>query len=163
MMYRDLLIKFLGNSEERRVAILGIGNPLRGDDAVGLVILEDLEDMGLGENFLLLRTETVPESFTGEIREFQPSHILLMDAANFGGEPGEARIIPQHLIKGQTVSTHNMPLNIFTEFIRKSITPNVILLGIQIVKAGFQEDMTPQVEESAHRIAETLFEIFTEK
>jgi len=159
MDYEEELEEFLGSRDNRRVAILGIGSPIRGDDAVGLKVLDFLMEMDLGDDVLLLRTETVPESFTGEVREFSPTHIVLIDAAHFDGEPGEVSVIPPDKIKGQTVSTHNMPLNIFVEFLKKSIAENVILLGLQGVNIGFQEPVTPSVKKGARELAEKIYEL----
>ena len=87
---------FIGGGSGKRVAIVGIGSPIRGDDAVGLYVLDLLKDMKLGDT-LLLRTETVPESYTGKLRDFNPTHVILVDAANFRGEPGEVRVISTEL------------------------------------------------------------------
>lgn len=159
MDYEERLKEFLGSHDGKRVAILGIGSPIRGDDAVGLKVLDFLKEMDLGDDVLLLKTETVPESFTGEVRDFSPTHIVLIDAAHFDGEPGEVRIIPPDKIKGQTVSTHNMPLNIFVEFLQKSIAENVILLGLQGVNIGFQEPLTPSVQKGARLLAKKIYGI----
>ncbi|MFP3951059.1 MAG: hydrogenase maturation peptidase HycI [Candidatus Bathyarchaeia archaeon] len=159
MTYLEDLEDFLGTREARRVAILGIGSPIRGDDSVGLEVLDYLKEKDLSDEVLLLRTETVPESFTGEVRAYSPTHIILLDAAHFEGEPGEVRVIPPDKIKGQTVSTHNMPLSIFVEFLKKSITGNVILLGIQGVNIGFQESLTPSVRRGVEELADKIYKV----
>lgn len=158
MALRSELHGFFGESESRRVILVGIGNPLRRDDGVGLRVVELLEDKNL-RNVLLLRTETVPESYTGAIREYSPTHILLIDAANFDGKPGEGRIIPTKMIANLSLSTHSLPLNIFVDYVRKSICDNVKLLCIQGVEVGFGEGFTPDVEEGAKNIAELLYEL----
>ena len=49
--------------------ILGIGNPLRGDDAVGLKVIQNLSGRIPG-NVLLLECGMTPENYLGKIEEF---------------------------------------------------------------------------------------------
>jgi hydrogenase 3 maturation protease len=98
----------------------------------------------------------VPESYTGTIRDFQPTHVVIVDAANFGSAPGEARIIPPKAIANTSVSTHSLPLHVFIGYVKQSICPNVILLGIQGVNIDFGAELTPEVEKGAHALAGLL-------
>ncbi|MCX6643289.1 MAG: hypothetical protein NTV15_07860 [Candidatus Bathyarchaeota archaeon] len=40
MTLREDIEAFIGNRSGKRIAIVGIGSPIRGDDAVGLYVLE---------------------------------------------------------------------------------------------------------------------------
>jgi len=65
--------------------VLGIGNPLRGDDAVGLRIIQNL--MGkVPDDVLLLECEMVPENYLSKIEQFKPTHVLMVDAAQLNEE-----------------------------------------------------------------------------
>ena len=155
MAFKEQLREFFQPAEGRRVVLVGIGSPIRHDDAVGLWILELLEGT-VPETIQLLKAELVPESYTGAIRDFSPSHVLLLDAANFGGKPGEARIIPPSMIANFTVSTHSLPLNIFIDYLRKSICERVALLGIQGVDITLGEGLTPEVARGAELISDAI-------
>ena len=155
MQLRDELWEFLGPGAGRRVVVVGIGSPIRMDDAVGLYVLDLLGELALRDT-LLLRTETVPESYTGAIRAFEPTHVLLLDAANFGGEPGDARIIPTNAIAGSSMSTHSLPLNILVDYLSQTICGKVALIGIQGWSNGYGEGLTPKVEEGAKEVAQSL-------
>jgi len=161
MSLREELQTFLGGPEGIRVAVVGVGSPIRRDDFVGLRVLELLTGH-TPENVLLLSTETVPESYMGTIRDFNPTHVIIVDAANFGGTPGEAKIIPPSAIANPSVSTHSLPLNIFIGYVKKSICPNVALLGIQGVNIDLGEGMTPSVENGAAEAAILLQELLRE-
>ena len=158
MSLKESLEAFFGAEQEKRVVLMGIGNPTRGDDAVGLKVIELLETMKL-DTVLLLRTETVPEGYTGKVREFKPTHVLMIDAAHFSGKPGEGRLIPTQLIKGTTISTHSMPLTILSDYIEKSICAKVALLGIQPVDLYYGEGLDPEVEKGAMIISNILYNI----
>ncbi|MCW3990086.1 MAG: hydrogenase maturation peptidase HycI [Candidatus Bathyarchaeota archaeon] len=157
MSLKDQLREFFGKDEGRRVAVLGIGSRIRGDDAVGLAIVEHLEKMRM-EDVLLLKTETVPESFTGTIRKFRPTHVLMVDAAGLNEEPGEARIIPTQKIGGESISTHKLPLTVLSNFIKETMCADVALLGVQPRSIAFGAEMTPALKEAAEKVAETIRE-----
>jgi len=160
MALEQQLRDYLGEGE-RRVVLMGVGNPMRGDDGVGVAIIQRLQESDL-PGVLLLNTETVPESFIGKVESYQPTHVLLLDAANFGGRPGETRLIDSKHIGGQAVSTHSLPLTIFISYIEKSLGIKVLLLGVQPKAVVFGEEMTPDLEEASERIAETLHRLLSE-
>ena len=161
MALRGELKAFFGGRDGRRVVLVGIGSPIRHDDVAGLRVLELLEGK-TPKNVLLLPTEIVPESYTGSIRDFSPTHVLLIDAAHFSGTPGEGRIIPSQSIANVSVSTHSLPMNILIDYIKRSICENVILLGIQGVNIDLGEGLTPEVDHGARAIADLLSEVLNE-
>ena len=71
---------------QKRVVIAGIGNPIRTDDFVGMKIVQNLKGK-LPGNVYLVECETVPESFLQEIADFDPTHVLLIDAAFWSSNP----------------------------------------------------------------------------
>lgn len=148
-------------TDERRVVIVGVGNPIRGDDAIGPRIIELLEKKPM-KDVLLLNTESVPEAFTGKVEKFKPTHVLMVDAANFRGEPGETKLITGEQIGGQAISTHSLPLNIFITYIEKSLNVDVLLLGIQPMSIGLGEPMTEPLEAAAVSVSNTLYQILSE-
>ena len=154
MTLEQQLGEYLGEGE-RRVVLMGVGNPMRGDDGVGVAIIQRLQERPI-PGVMLLNTETVPESYIGKVESHEPTHVLLVDAANFGGKPGDTRLIDSQHIGGQAVSTHSLPLTIFITYIEKSLGIRVLLLGIQPKNVAFGEEMTPELAEASIRIAETL-------
>jgi hydrogenase 3 maturation protease len=140
MSLHDGLREYFGKGE-RRVVLVGVGNPMRADDGVGPKIIELLEERPL-DNVMLLNTETVPEAFTGKVEKHKPTHVMLIDAANF--------------------RTHSLPLNIFISYIERSVGVPVILLGIQPKTIDFYKPMSPEIEEAAVSIADTLYQVLSE-
>jgi hydrogenase 3 maturation protease len=147
--------------DDRRVVLVGVGNPMRADDGVGPKIIELLEEKPI-ENVMLLNTETVPESFTGKVTGFKPTHVMLVDAANFRGAAGDTKLITSSQIGGQAVSTHSLPLTIFINVIENDLDIEVILLGIQPITIEFFAPMTPELEAAAVSIANTLYQVLSE-
>jgi hydrogenase 3 maturation protease len=145
----------------KRVVLIGVGNPYRGDDAVGPQIIEQLDNKHF-EDVLLLNVESVPEAFTEKVEQYKPTHVLLIDAANFKGTPGETRLFTGEQIGGQAISSHSLPLNIFISYIEGSLGIKVLLLGIQPKSIGYGETLSEQVEVTAKSVVETLYQILSE-
>jgi hydrogenase 3 maturation protease len=143
-------------SDARRVVLAGIGNPIRMDDFVGDKIVQDLQGK-VSERVYLIECETVPESFIQQIIDFKPSHVLLIDAAILGLEPGNARLInPDQLTVLPAFSTHMLPLRIFCNCLAKTTDAKIALLLIEPEATDFGEGLTPEIEASARKIVRVL-------
>lgn len=145
-------------SNARRVVVAGIGNPLRMDDFVGVKIVQELRGK-VSEKVYLIECETVPESFMQQIIDFNPTHVLLIDAALLGLKPGEAKLVyPEDLAFSPAFSTHMLPLRLFCEYLSKTSEAKIALLLIQPKSADFGEGLTREVEASATKIVNLLLE-----
>jgi hydrogenase 3 maturation protease len=152
-VYKDLSDWLSGAT---RVVVAGIGNPIRSDDFVGVKIVRGLRGK-VSKNALLIECETVPESFVQQILDFNPSHVLLIDAAIMGLKPGESRLMdPSRLRDSPAFSTHILPLRIFCEYIVNTGTAKIGLLLIEPMKTDFAEGLTSEVSAAAKRIIESL-------
>lgn len=151
------LKKWLLNAE--RVVIAGIGNPIRMDDFVGVKFVQELQGK-VPDKVLLIECETVPESFLQQIVDFNPTHILLIDAAILSLKPGEARLVnPEQLTSFSAFTTHMLPLKIFCEYIMKTTQAKIALLLIEPKKTEFGEGLTPEVEDSSRKIMNVLLKL----
>jgi hydrogenase 3 maturation protease len=140
-------------SGAEKVVIAGIGNPIRMDDFVGVKIVQNLREK-VSDRVYLIECETVPESFIQEIADFNPTHILLIDAAILGLKPGESRLIkPEQLTDFPAFSTHMLPLRIFCEYLDKTTKAKIGLLLIEPKRTDFGEGLTSKVEAVAKEIA----------
>jgi hydrogenase 3 maturation protease len=155
---RDALRKWFASAE--KVVVAGIGNPIRGDDFVGVKIVQDLKGK-VSDKISLLECETVPESFMQEIFDHKPSHVLLVDAAVLGLKPGETRLVfPEQVADFPAVTTHMLPLRIFCEYIIKMTEAKIALLLIEPKNNEFGEGLTPEVQAAAEKIANILQKLF---
>jgi hydrogenase 3 maturation protease len=146
-------------SKANRVVLAGIGNPIRMDDYVGVKIVQDLRDK-LSDRVLLLECETVPEGFMQQIIDFNPTHVLLVDAAVLGLKPGACRLVePERLAVSPAFSTHMLPLRIFCDQVKETTRAKIALLLVEPEKDDFGEGLTPRVQASAKEIARILLEL----
>ncbi|MEM2431189.1 MAG: hydrogenase maturation peptidase HycI [Candidatus Bathyarchaeia archaeon] len=141
-----------------RLVILGIGNPLRGDDSVGLKIAWRLRGK-LPKNVKIIRGGVTPENFIGKIRYIKPSHVLLIDAAHFGGKPGEIKLIYPEEISGVAISTHVIPLYILADLIHEEMGAKVILLGIEPKDLSLGAKISPEIREAIERSVELIIDV----
>ncbi|MGQ9566403.1 MAG: hydrogenase 3 maturation endopeptidase HyCI [Candidatus Bathyarchaeales archaeon] len=146
-------------SNAQRVLIAGIGNPIRMDDFVGVKVVRELRNK-VPSNVHLIECETVPEGFAHEIVEFNPTHILLIDAAMLGAKAGQVMLFPPEKLEFfPVVSSHVLPLRIFCDFLKENTKAKIALLLIQPEKVGFGEHMSHVVEVSAKKIVKFLLKI----
>lgn len=131
--------------------LLGIGNPLNGDDGIGIYVAEQFRK----DDWIALACGTAPENFTGIIRKTRPSCLVLVDAAAMGISPGEYRIIPRDKIEDVSIGTHQLPLSFLIDFLSNTVE-RITLIGIQPERAGTGEEISLQVRKGADRLLYVL-------
>jgi hydrogenase 3 maturation protease len=145
-------------SGARRIVIVGVGNPLRRDDNVGVETIEGLEGKAL-QNVLLIKSETVPEEFMEQIVDFRPTHILIIDAALLDLAPGSARLTECLQTSRTPVSTHALPIQIFCEYLAKMTGAKIAMLLIQPKDTSFGEGLTHELELAREKLVSHLVRI----
>jgi hydrogenase 3 maturation protease len=136
-----------------RVLLVGAGNTLRGDDGAGpelIALLDgkidaDLVDVG-----------EVPESYFSRILEARADTVVFIDAANFGGAPGDVAVFEAEDIAGCALSTHQMPVDLFFRYIKQNGRAELFAVGIQPAQIGFGDPVSPGVEATVLALAELL-------
>jgi hydrogenase maturation protease len=145
-----------------RFLVLGLGNPLLGDDAVGLKVAALVRDRLNGAPGVDVEEEEagglrLMERMTGYDR------VVLVDAAVTGGTPGDVRrLTPDDLPTQRTATAHGIDL------------PSALLLGRQLgypmpsevtivaIEAEsvleFRHDMTPAVAAAVEPAAAAVLE-----
>jgi hydrogenase 3 maturation protease len=159
------LFRWLNGS--KRVLIVGIGNPYRGDDDLGNRVVELMKEFPPVEGVVFLICETVPESFTGAIKRLKPDRIIVVDAAEIGTKPGQAIFIAPSEVKAIPISTHNLPISLLTEYLQKELNADIMLLAIQPKDLSlgykFSSEIETAVREISKKFFTTLKEFYGEK
>lgn len=147
-----------------RIAILGIGNPLRSDDAAGVLVARRL---GMSRHIRgldcvrVLEAGHAPENSTAELRRFGPEIVLLVDAAQLDEAPGTIRWIDTDDMEGLSASTHSMPLSMLAKYLTLELDCEVKLLGIQPCSNDFGETISAEVLQAVEEIVNELMKIIT--
>jgi hydrogenase 3 maturation protease len=143
-------------ADKKRVVVVGVGNPIRQDDNVGLKILEGLQGK-VPDTVCLLECEMVPEGYLLDIEEFKPSHVLLIDAAVLGCKPGEASLVKLNEVAAfSAISSHMLPLRLFCEYVEKSTGAKIRLLLVEPKTMGFGEELSPELQAATKRLTGIL-------
>ncbi|MDD5583799.1 MAG: hydrogenase maturation peptidase HycI [Candidatus Omnitrophica bacterium] len=147
----------------RKVTVLGVGSELRGDDAAGtlsaLYLQEAFKAHTLAVSLQILFGATAPENLTGEIKAFKPTHLLIVDAADTGKRPGTVVILKPEELQGISFCTHQLPMNILTDYLLKSIKCEIIIIGIQPKTLTFGRPVSRTVENAAKAVSKVIGDI----
>lgn len=120
-----------------RIAIIGIGSELRGDDAVGLLVVDYLRrnfrKVGRGVSaepsdvpiIKLFNGGTAPENLTGEIRRFKPGHLIMIDAVDMGKKPGTIALVDLKKTENTVFLTHKLPVKLMLDYMAFTITTEI--------------------------------------
>lgn len=132
--------------------LLGIGNEMNGDDAIGIWIARNFSCNG----WVPIDCATVPENCIGEIKKYNAEKIVLVDAADMGLSAGEIRVIPKEKIGLASFSTHSVPLSVFISHLEEMGIKDIILIGIQ--PKTFYGEMSEEVRRAGEKLMDILKE-----
>ena len=154
---RDHLIQTLNRLKPAdravRVAVLGIGNELHGDDAAGILAARALP---ASENLLVIEAGPAPENTTGALRRFRPDLVLLVDAAHFADEPGTVSWFDWQQTDGLSGSTHTLPPSVLAQFLVGELACRLALLVIQPAQIDFGCPLSAPVRAAGDRVVDAL-------
>jgi hydrogenase 3 maturation protease len=136
--------------------IITVGNPLRSDDGVGPFIAQNCRKLKPG--LVLLDAGDKPENIIDEAVRQSPKKAVIIDAAVFGGQAGEARLIANDQIPQTTLSTHTFPLPVIAKMIEEDARAKVLFIGIQPAKVELGEGLNPAVKATAEEIIKLITE-----
>jgi hydrogenase 3 maturation protease len=147
-----------------RLAVVGIGQPLRGDDAAGVLVAQRLlplaaalaerEDAGLA--LLVIDAGPAPENQTGSLRRFRPHLVLLVDAAQMEAAPGTIRWLALPEIDGLSASTHTLPLHLLARYLTAELNCQVALIGIQPATTALMAGVSTAVDQAVADVCHGL-------
>jgi hydrogenase maturation protease len=137
-----------GNSET--VLVLALGNPLMGDDGIGVRIIEELRERELPSGVALADGGTTGLALVGLMEEYQ--RVIVVDAADMGQAPGCVRKFApsevQFRTTGDILSLHQVGF-------REALTlaealgvspPELMIIGVQPKRTAIGEELSSEVE-----------------
>ena len=142
-----------------RVAILGIGNELNGDDSAGNRVARKLcAALGSQPNLFIMDCGSLPENATGPLRKFLPQYILMVDAADLGLDAGEVQFVELDQVRGFSASSHSLPLSILAGFLADEFHCEVGLCCIQPQSLEFDTQPSEQVKRAIRQVTRMIKE-----
>ena len=92
--------------------------------------------------------------------ELKPSHVLLIDAAILGLEPGEIRLYDaEKVVNVPSITTHMLPLRVFCDYITQMAQTKLALLLIEPKNTEFGEGLTDEIAQSSRIIVAALLNV----
>jgi len=144
-----------------KVVIVGMGNTLRNDDGVGSIIASHIKDK---VPYLVYDTGPTPENYLGKIIKDKPDNIVIIDAVDFGGKPGEFRIVEGEDIKTVNLfSTHNASISLTINYLQSNLKVDIIILIIQPKNIGFGDILSPEIKETINILESWFYDTAKEK
>lgn len=141
----------------KRVALIGVGSDLRGDDAAGIRVAEELEKKVKSAAFKVFIGATAPENLTGEIKKFKPTHLIIVDAVNASLKPGAVFLLNSKDVgEGVSFSTHKMPVRVMIDYLNKSSGCESVIIGIQPKSVEFGKPLSKSVLSAMREASKTI-------
>jgi len=128
-----------------KAAVIGLGNLLRRDDGIGILILEKLAESYPRQGVAYFNFGIASFDLVHRLQDFTCA--LLIDGIDAGLEPGKLRIFTQKEAVAEctpaVVSTHELNLKTIFELCETMHIPTVIhIAGIQVEDTSFGEALS---------------------
>lgn len=136
-----------------RVCVVGVGNRLKGDDAAGPKLIDRITGH---VRFICLDAGVAPENYLEKIVRFKPDTILLVDAMDFGSEPGSSRLFSADQVTGGGLSGHALSLRMACDYLQQRISVRIFVLGIQPAQVIMNGPLSGAVRTAVEKLAAGL-------
>ena len=100
--------------QANKIAVVAMGNEISGDDAVGVLIGEELLKSESIKADIYIAYQS-PEAYLMKLLNEDYSHIIFIDAIDAGKKPGEIYLVNPNEIINEKLSTHRFPLKLLLE------------------------------------------------
>lgn len=148
------LIAYLKSLDSRSV-LVGVGNPLRGDDGFGPELVGRL---GEAMPFKTIDAGDMPEDCLEQVIALKPDRVLIADAVACGGKPGDVVLLePESLGKKISVSTHQLPLLMFIRLIKERLPGvEIKILGLQPKNIDLGKGLSAQADRTIDLLVDII-------
>ena len=137
----------------KRTVILGVGNPLQGDDAIGPKLVDLLQGR---IDATLINAGQVPENYLSSIKATRPEFVLIIVALELGAEPGCMVLLDVVRLRAIEDFTHNPGLAFLAMMIQNGTGAEVMLVGIQPKTTTFASELSRPVSQSMRSLQSLL-------
>jgi len=166
----------------KKLAVIGMGNTLRRDDGIGIIILGSLQDK-YKESLLSNEKERLFKFYKREEIDYLNSGsasfdlihrledydvALIIDGINAGLDVGEVKISElkdiEHEIDSSVISTHELNLrNVFELSKKLGLKTKIYVVGIQVSDVSFGESLSNALEEKLEEITKQIDKFIQER
>ena len=144
------------------ILILGLGNPLRGDDGVGCRVVEALSLEALPPQVEAMDGGTPGIGLLHLIEGRR--RVILVDAAEMGRPPGSvARFLPGDVrlaVSAEGVSLHHSGVAETLALARalNLALPDLVVFGVQPTRVNWDPDLSPEVRAAVAQVVQAVLQ-----
>lgn len=144
------------SGEVKRVLILGLGNPLLGDEGIGVWVAEELQRLELPDGVSVVEGGTAGLGLISLMKGYQ--RVIVVDAADMGHSPGRVvRFTPsevQFKTAEGSLSLHQVGLGEVLALAESlGVAPTeLVIIGIQPSRIEAGAGLSPEVERAVPQI-----------
>lgn len=132
---------------------LGVGNTQRGDDGAGPALIARLA----GQGWKAADAGVAPENHLEKVVSSRPETLLLVDAADWGGQPGQVRLLSCRQLESGGLSTHALSLDLAAAYWAERLPGlKIHLLAVQPASLEWGAALSPAVAETVEGLAQYL-------
>ena len=154
---KEKLGRFLRGA--KRIAILCIGNPLRGDDGVGIYIGEKLKECI--NNATVFLGYNAPESVLFKIIDGDYSHVIIIDSGFIGEKAGDIGIADENQLPDDIITTHYFSPGLLVKLL-KEFGKKVLIITIYPKRIDFIEGLSDVVKNAADNLIRIIRRVLSE-
>lgn len=142
--------------------ILGLGNPLQGDDGVGCRVIEALERQTLPEEFEALDGGTPGVGLVNLLEGRQ--QVIIIDAAEMGEPPGTVRQFPPEAL---TLTGSSERFSLHRSGVADALAlahalgmklPRIVILGVQPLRVDWGENLSAAVQAAVPQVVTAILQ-----
>ncbi len=137
-----------------RVAVMGIGNVLMGDEGVGVAVINELRKLKVRADIYDCGTTGI--DILNIIADYDK--VIVVDAVRGFGKPGDVvRIKPEELKSRRIISMHDLDF-VSVISIAKSVMklPEIVIIGIEVERVGEGLEISESVRRAIPRAIEEI-------
>lgn len=142
-----------------RVAVIGIGNPVMGDDGIGPRLVSELEESVSGVDLIDMGTGGM--QLVHVLAQY--GTVVIIDSADMGLRPGDSKLFsPEEVVslkETRSYSLHDWDIIRSIEISREleEVPERILILAVQPASLEMGERLSPEVEQGIPRyVAEVM-------
>ncbi|RJP66226.1 MAG: hydrogenase maturation protease [Ignavibacteriales bacterium] len=138
---QSLLTKYTN----KELVFIGLGNEYKGDDAAGLMLLDQLKLSLLFSDANFIKAGTNPENYLEKILELNIKAIIFIDTILVGETPGTIKILSSEEVDSLSISTHTFSIKMIENYLKQHQPFEFFYLGIQPHSMKFFDNISDEV------------------
>lgn len=150
----------------KKIAVIGLGNTLRRDDGIGVIILESLLNHYKRADINYLNFGSASFDLIHRLQDYDRA--LLIDGISAGLAAGQLKIFTpdevSHAADGGVVSSHELSLkHIFKLTQKLKLKTKIYIAGIQVEDVGFGQSLSSTLDERLEDLTKQIDRFIQER